>query len=182
MPRMKLRFAVVFLLSAAVAAMGAFACGSDEGSGSAGGSGAAAPAESNSQPAPTTVAAQPTAAPPSVEEGEADIDSGMRVDEVTIDAAGYGGKARILITNVLEEDCTGPVISVELLDADGKVVGDMGVGGSGPLPAGEQKKYEQRYVGKSVVGARVAAITCDNTGASHGLPRSPSKTQAAGGK
>ena len=119
-----------------------------------------------------------------IEEGEADEETGMRVDDVTVDGQGLGGKAKILVTNELDEECTGPVISVDLLDADGKVVGEMGIEASGPLPAGEQKTYEQRYVGSKVAQARVSAITCENSAARHGAPQSPTKKdlEAEGGK
>ena len=104
--------------------------------------------------------------PPSVEGGESDAESGMRVDEVTIDAAGLVGTANILVTNEMDEDCTGLVMSVDLLNAEGELVGQMTIGGSGPLSAGEQKNFEERYVGRTVSEARVGAIRCESTVAS----------------
>ena len=175
MTQMKLRFVFASLILAAVVSFGALACGSvdvevtKEESGAAGSGGTSPEAAATSPPAP------PTATPVIIEEGEADEETGMRVEEVTIDGQGLGGKAKILVTNELDEECTGPVISVDLLDADGKVVGEMGIEAPGPLPAGEQKTYEQRYVGSKVAQARVSAITCENSAARHGAPQSPSK-------
>lgn len=168
MPHINLRIASLFLLLAAILTVGALACGGDADSGSSGAAGSG-----GSSPAPTAPPAQPTATPVIIKEGEADEETGMRVEEVTVDAAGLGGKAKVLVTNELDEECTGPVISVDLLDADGKVVGEMGIRDSGPLPAGEQKTYEQRYLGSKVTEARVSAITCENSGARHGAPQSP---------
>ncbi len=173
MPHINLRIALLFLLLAAILAFGALACGSDGDSGSSGGSDAAE--SGGSSPAPTAPPAQPTPTPVTVQEGETDEATGMRVDEVTLDAKGLGGTAHIVITNELDVDCAGPVILVDLLNADGGVIGEMGIDGSGPQPAGEQLTYQQQYVGKSVVGARVSEITCENTGAVHGAPQSPSK-------
>ncbi len=181
MPRMTLRSILAFLLLSAIVALGAFACGSDDGGsaqsggGDTGGSGA-------TTPKPATVPAQPTATPVVVEEGQADEISGVRVDDVTLEASGLGGRAYVTITNVLDVECTGPVIGVELLNDAGEVVGDMGIDDSSPLPAGEQKEYKQRYLGKTVSSARVSSIICDNSAPRHGAPRSPTKTQAAGGE
>lgn len=181
MTQMKLRFVFASFILAAMLAIGTSACGGDGDSGSPGASGPEGP---DSKPAPTSPPAPPTATPVIIEEGEADEETGMRVDEVTVDGQGLGGKAKILVTNELDEECTGPVISVDLLDADGKVVGEMGIEASGPLPAGEQKTYEQRYVGSKVAQARVSAITCENSAARHGAPQSPTKKdlEAEGGK
>lgn len=170
MPQLNLRLAILFLLLVATLAVGALACGGDGDSGSSGGTGADS---GGSSPTATSPPAPPTPTPEIIEEGEADEETGMRVEEVTIDASGLGGKAKVLITNELDEECTGPVISVDLLNADGEVVGEMGIRDSGPLPAGEQKKYEQRYLGSKVTEARVSAITCENSGARHGAPQSP---------
>lgn len=179
MPQINLRIASLFFLVAAILAVGALACGSVDVEVTKEESGGSSPqATATSPPAP------PTATPVVIEEGEADEETGMRVDEVTVDGQGLGGKAKILVTNELDEECTGPVITVELLDADGKVVGDMGIGDSGPLPAGEQRAYEQIYFGSKVAEARVAAITCENSAARHGAPQSPTKKdlEAEGGE
>ena len=173
MPQVNLRIASLFFLVAAVLALGALACGSVDVEVTKEESGAAEPG--GSSPQATSPPAPPTATPVIIEEGEADEETGMRIDEVTVDGQGLGGKAKILVTNELDEECTGPVISVDLLDADGKVVGEMGIEAPGPLPAGEQKTYEQRYVGSKVAQARVSAITCENSAARHGAPQSPSK-------
>ena len=184
MTQMKLRFVFPSLILAAMLAFGALACGSDGDSGAPAAPGASGPEGPDSKPGPTSPPAPPTATPVIIEEGEADEETGMRVDEVTVDGQGLGGKAKILVTNELDEECTGPVISVDLLDADGKVVGEMGIEASGPLPPGEQKTYEQRYVGSKVAQARVSAITCENSAARHGAPQSPTKKdlEAEGGK
>lgn len=187
MTQMKLRYVIASLILAAMLALGALACGSDGDSGSSGatgGSGASESAGSGSQPAPTAPPAQPTPTPETVQEGETDEETGMRVDEVSIEAKGLGGTAKALITNVLDEECSGPVISIDLLNADGGLVAEMGIESSGPLPAGEQKEYEQIYFGSKVAEARVAAITCENSAARHGAPQSPTKKdlEAEGGE
>ena len=110
------------------------------------------------------------ATPPSVVEAESVAVSGMRVDDVTIDAKGLVRTVNILVTNVLDEECTGLVFNVDLLNAEGELVGHMTIGGSGPVPAGKQKKFEQRYVGNTVSEAIVAAITCEGTVASSIAP------------
>ena len=110
------------------------------------------------------------ATPPSVVEAESVVVSGMRVDDVTIDAKGLVRTVNILVTNVLDEECTGLVFNVDLLNAEGELVGHMTIGGSGPVPAGKQKKFEQRYVGNTVSEAIVAAITCEGTVASSIAP------------
>ena len=99
-----------------------------------------------------------------------DTESGMRVDEVTMDATGLVGKVNILVTNVLDEDCTSLVMNVDLLNAEGELVAQMTIGGSGPLPAGQQKRYEERYVGSTVSEARVGAMRCEITAASGFAP------------
>ena len=182
MTQLKLRFVFASLILAAVLAVGTLACGSVDVEVTKEKSGAAE--SGGSSPQATLPPAPPTATPVIIEEGEADEETGMRVDEVTVDGQGLGGKAKILVTNELDEECTGPVITVELLDADGKVVGDMGIGDSGPLPAGEQRAYEQIYFGSKVAEARVAAITCENSAARHGAPQSPTKKdlEAEGGE
>ena len=176
MPQISLRIASILLLLAALFVVGALACGSDGDSGSSGATGGSGAAESGgTSPAPTAPPAQPTATPETIEAGEADEATGIRVDEVGVEPKGLGGKAVVLISNVLDEECTGPVISIDLLNADGGLVAEMGIEASGPLPAGEQKSYEQIYFGSKVAEARVAAITCENSAARHGAPQSPTK-------
>ena len=70
------------------------------------------------------------------------------MDDVTIDADGLVRTASILVTNVLNEDCIRLVMSVDLLNAEGELAGQMTIGGSEPLPAGEQKKYERAFCGQ----------------------------------
>ena len=112
---------------------------------------------------------RPVLTPTTAKEGKSDRE-GLRVDDVTIDADGLVRTVSILVTNVLNEDCIRLVMSVDLLNAEGELAGQMTIGGSEPLSAGEQKKYEERFVGSTVSVARVAAIACEGTEASFIAP------------
>ncbi len=165
----------MLLLGLFAMALAACGGGGDEPASSSGEQGADQAEESRSQPTPSDNPERLKSEAPAVEEGQADVESGIQVDEIRIEPAGLGGKVKVLITNVLQEECTGPVINMDLVDADDGVAGQMGINSSSPLPAGEQKLYEQRYLGKSVSDARITSITCDNSPSRHGAPRSPTK-------
>ena len=78
-----------------------------------------------------------------------------------------------LITNTSDEECYGLAFGVELLDDSGKLISEMGASASGPLAPGEQGKYQDRYIGKGVVEAKVISTTCKHSPSRHGDPQSP---------
>ena len=145
----------------------AIACGSDDGASSGGGAQTTDPGQS----APTQAPAQPTVL--SEEETAAKFDPGLSIDEIILDTGEFGGKVTALITNTSDEECSGLAFGVVVLDDSGKMISEMGVRASGPLAAGEQRKYQERYLGKGVVQANVISTTCENTASRHGSPQSP---------
>ena len=149
----------------------AIACGSDDGASSGGGAQPTETGQSAPTQAPATAPPQPTVL--SEEEKAANFDPGLSIDEITLDTGEYGGKVITLITNTSEDECSGLAFGVVVLDGSGKMISEMGVRDSGPLAAGEQRKYQERYLGKGVVQANVISTTCDNTGSRHGSPQSP---------
>ena len=149
----------------------AVACGGDDGASSGGG---AQPTETG-QSAPTQPPAPPQPTVLSEEEKAANFDPGLSIDEITLDTGEFGGKVTTLITNASDEECSGLAFGVVVLDDSGKLVSEMGVRASGPLAAGEQGKFTERYLGKGVVEASVISTTCENSPSRHGAPQSPTK-------
>ena len=147
----------------------AIACGSDDGASSGGGAQTTDPGQS----APTQAPAPPQPTVLSEEEKAANFDPGLSIDEITLDTGDFGGKVITLITNTSEDECSGLAFGVVVLDDSGKLISEMGVRASGPLAAGEQGKYQDRYVGKGAVDANVISTTCENTASRHGSPQSP---------
>ena len=149
----------------------AIACGSGDGASTGGGAQTTDPGQSAPTQAPAP--AQPTVL--SEEETAANFDPGLSIDEITLDTGEFGGKVITLITNTSEDECSGLAFGVVVLDGSGKKISEMGVRASGPLAAGEQGKYEERYVGKGAVDANVITTTCENSPSRHGSPQSPTK-------
>ena len=129
------------------------------------------PGQSAPTQAPATAPPQPTVL--SEEEKAANFDPGLSIDEITLDTGDFGGKVITLITNTSEDECSGLAFGVVVLDDSGKMISEMGVRASGPLAAGEQGKYQDRYVGKGAVDANVISTTCENSASRHGAPQSP---------
>ena len=155
----------------------AIACGSDDGASTGGGAQTTDPGQSAPTQAPAP--AQPTVL--SEEETAANFDPGLSIDEITLDTGDFGGKMITLITNTSDEECSGLAFGVELLDDSGKLISEMGARASEPLAAGEQGKYQDRYVGKGVVEANVISTTCEDSPANQArIAAEPYQVVAAG--
>ncbi len=101
--------------------------------------------------------------------------TGVTLEEPIIDGGEFGGKITINVTNDSGELCGGLSVNLDLLSPDGSVISNVALVADGDLAAGAKDSFTNRYIGAGVVDTRLSAITCDNTGASHGAPQSPSK-------
>lgn len=101
--------------------------------------------------------------------------SGITWDEPIIDGGQFGGKVLIRVKNESGELCSGLSVNLNLLTADGTLVSNVAMIADSGIEAGDEATITSRYVGAGAEQTRLSAITCDNSGASHGAPQSPTK-------
>ena len=101
--------------------------------------------------------------------------SGITWDEPIIDGGQFGGKVTIRVKNESGELCSGLSVNLNLLTADGTLVSNVAMITDRGIEPGDEVTITNRYIGAGAEQTRLSAITCDNTGASHGAPQSPTK-------
>ena len=101
--------------------------------------------------------------------------TGITLDEPIIDGGEFGGKITIHVKNDSGELCAGLSVNLKLLSSDGSVISEVALVADGDLEADAEDTFTSRYIGAGVEQTRLSAITCDNVGASHGAPQSPTK-------
>ena len=101
--------------------------------------------------------------------------TGLTIDEPIIASGKYGGTVSVHVTNASGELCSGFSINYDLLSENGAIISNVGIIADGELLDGSDTTHKEKYIGIGVEGARMSAVSCDNSSASHGAPQSPWK-------